>query len=371
MKKVLIAPLNWGLGHATRCIPIIRILQNLDVKIVLAADGAALALLQREFPQLETHELPPYNIRYAKSGGWRLAVILLFQLPNILKAIIAEFFWLKKFLKTNKIDIIISDNRFGFFNRRRKSIFLTHQIEIQTPSKFTTKCVNWVNHFFLNQFHEIWIPDFETSPNLSGRLSHGNFPKSILQKMRYITPLSRFAKNNENTKKKAQKCHFDLTVILSGIEPQRTILENKILSQLQEHYNLFDKILFIRGTKSTNKNILKNRCENIKFHDIATSRELDEWLRVSCVVLCRSGYSTVMDLAALGVRAVLVPTPGQTEQEYLAQHLATAQFFTFQQQDNLTIQNILEEKKLLNGIPDSLTPNDNDLKLFLIKCLNN
>lgn len=368
MKKVLIAPLNWGLGHATRCIPIIRIVENLGVKIVLAADGAALDLLQREFPHLETHELPSYNIRYAKSGGLRLALVLLFQLPNILKAIIAEFFWLKKFLKTNEIDIIISDNRFGFFNRQRKCIFLTHQIEIQTPFQFTTKCVNWVNHFFLNQFHEIWIPDFETSPNLSGRLSHGNFPKSILQKMRYITPLSRFAKNNENTDKNTQKYPFDLTVILSGIEPQRTIFENKILSQLQEIYNSFDKILFIRGSKSINKNIVKNRCENIEFHDIATSRELGEWLRASRVVLCRSGYSTVMDLAALGVRAVLVPTPGQTEQEYLAQHLATAQFFTFQQQDNLTIQNILEGKELLNGIPNSLAPNEAFLKMILEKC---
>jgi hypothetical protein len=329
---------------------------------VLAADGAALALLQREFPHLETHTLPPYNIRYAKSGGLRLAFVLLFQLPNILKAIIAEFFWLKKFLRTNEIDIIISDNRFGLFNRQRKCIFLTHQIEIQTPFPFTTKCVNWVNHFFLNQFDAIWIPDFETSPNLSGQLSHGNFPKSILQKIRYITPLSRFSKN---TNKKIEKPDFDLTVILSGIEPQRTILENKILSQLQENFKLFNKILFIRGSKSINKNILKNKCENIEFHDIATTRDLEGWLRASRVVLCRSGYSTIMDLAALGVRAVLVPTPGQTEQEYLAQHLANAQFFTFQQQDELNILKTLDEKTLLSGIPNWLAPNHEYLALIL------
>ncbi len=364
MKTVLIAPLNWGLGHATRCIPIIHILEKYNVKILLAGDGAALDLLQREFPHLETHELPPYNIRYARAGGLRLAFKLLWQLPNILKAIILEFFWLKKFLKNNDIDIVIADNRFGFFNRKVKCIFLTHQVAIQTPFWITTKCVNLVNHFFLSQFNQLWIPDFEGNINLSGRLSHGNFPKSITQKMRYISPLSRFEQ------KEVMTILYDLTIILSGLEPQRTILENLILAQLQKNKNLFKKVLFIRGSKSINKKITEPEYENIKFHDIATTHDLDKYLRASRLILCRSGYSTVMDLAALGVKAVLIPTPGQTEQEYLAEHLAEAQFFTFQKQEYLDLNKIRAENKPLKGIPTDLKPNIAILEKIIFECIN-
>lgn len=354
MKKIMVAPLNWGLGHATRCIPIVRALEQANVTVLLAADGEALTLLKQEFPQLPTYALPAYNIRYAKSGGFRLAFKLIFQLPTILKAIILEYFWLKNFLKTNDIDIIISDNRFGFFTRTKKCIFLTHQLNIQTPFRWSTIFVNWVNHFFLKQFDEIWIPDFEQSPNLSGLLSHGNFPKSIKSKLRYLTPLSRFKYLP------LQIPIFDLAIVLSGVEPQRTLFENKILEQLKLNFQKFNqknyKILFVRGSLSKNNKVIENTFDNIHFHHLATAQQLNEWLSASRGVLCRAGYSTIMDLAVLGSRAVLVPTPGQTEQEYLAQHLAATHFFTFQTQNDLDLSPFFQENKLLEGIPTILSP---------------
>ncbi len=231
--KVIVAPLNWGLGHATRCIPIIRELLAQGATPILASDGAALALLRREFPDIECIELPSYNIRYAKNGGFRLALKMLFLLPFILKAIVLEYFFIRKYCKNNSIHIVISDNRFGLIPPPPvSSIFLTHQIEIQTPFRFTTWVVNLINHFFLNPFDEIWIPDSAAFPNLSGKLSHGNFSKNISQKMVYLEPLSRFTRPLAHVEKR-----FDIAVILSGPEPQRTILENKIWQQLHEILN--------------------------------------------------------------------------------------------------------------------------------------
>ncbi|MFM2269749.1 MAG: hypothetical protein RL757_3190, partial [Bacteroidota bacterium] len=231
--KVIVAPLNWGLGHATRCIPIIRELLAQGATPILASDGAALALLRREFPTLTTLELPSYNISYAKSGGFRLALKMLFLLPFILKAIVLEYFFIRKYCKNNSIQILISDNRFGLIAPPPvSSLFLTHQIEIQTPFRFTTWLVNLVNHFFLKRFDEIWIPDAAEFPNLSGKLSHGNFSKRVRQKMTFIEPLSRFTRPLAPVEKQ-----FDIAVVLSGPEPQRTILENKIWQQLHEILN--------------------------------------------------------------------------------------------------------------------------------------
>ena len=111
--KVIVAPLNWGLGHATRCIPIIRTLLAQGATPILASDGVALALLRREFPELSYLELPSYHIRYAKSGGFRLALKMLFLLPLILRAIVLEYFFIRNYCKNNSIQILISDNRFG------------------------------------------------------------------------------------------------------------------------------------------------------------------------------------------------------------------------------------------------------------------
>ena len=84
MKRILVAPLNWGLGHATRCIPIIRALKAHNFEPVIASDGAALQLLKKEFPDLEHVELPSYNITYPKNGK-RFKSKLISETPDDLK----------------------------------------------------------------------------------------------------------------------------------------------------------------------------------------------------------------------------------------------------------------------------------------------
>ena len=119
--KILVAPLNWGLGHAARCIPIINELLKENFKPVLASDGPALELLRREFPELETLELPSYNIKYSK----KLWLGLLLRVPHIIKTIIKEKKFIAGYLKHHQLEGIISDNRFGLRHPSVPSVYIS------------------------------------------------------------------------------------------------------------------------------------------------------------------------------------------------------------------------------------------------------
>ena len=347
-KKILVAPLNWGLGHATRCMPIIDELLRQGAEVILASDGGAFDLLQREYPDLEIHKLPVYNIRYPfRSMMWSMA----FQMSKILRGAIMEHFWLKKFLKTTPVDAVISDNRFGFYSRKTRSIFMTHQVNILMPIHFLQPIVNAVNQYFIKKFDVCWIPDFEKMPHLAGGLSHGNFNNGL--KIKYLGILSRFKKLSFEKK-------YDTAFILSGPEPQRSIFEKKIRQQLSELRASEAQYLLVRGTqKHTNGD--DETTLNLEIHDVLTSHLLNKKIMESEVVFCRSGYSSVMDLVKLQKEAILIPTPGQTEQEYLALKLKHQKQFFSQKQDDFDLKTALKEYKNYNNFTN-FEVNDNTLK---------
>jgi uncharacterized protein (TIGR00661 family) len=331
-KKVIVAPLHWGLGHATRCIPIIQELLRQGAEVILASDGGALKLLQRELPELETIELPEYNIRYPFQN---MILGMMTQLPKIVRGAFLEYLFLSKYLKNNKIDIIISDNRFGFFNKKVKTVFITHQIRIIMPFKWLENVIYRLNTRFIRNFGACWIPDFEEKPNLSGKLSHDitNIGSTDI-KTYYIAPLSRM-RLLERPKQ------YQATFILSGPEPQRTIFENIILMQLK---NIKQQFCLIRGVVSEEKVDL-NTNDFIEIHNYLTSNDLNEKIAASHFVICRSGYSSIMDLWAAGAQAVLIPTPGQTEQIYLADYLCEQNLFYKQRQTSF---NLAEAISIMN-----------------------
>jgi uncharacterized protein (TIGR00661 family) len=335
-KKVIVAPLHWGLGHATRCIPIIQALLQQGAEVIIASDGGALKLLQREFPDLETIELPEYNIRYPFQN---MILGMMTQLPKIVRGAFLEYLFLSNYLKNNKIDIIISDNRFGFFNKKVKTVFITHQIRIIMPFKWFENVIHHLNTRLIQNFEACWIPDFEEKPNLSGKLSHNvTNTGSIHLKTSYIAPLSRM-RLLERPKQ------YQATFILSGPEPQRTIFENIILIQLK---NIKQKFCLIRGIVSEEKADL-NTNSAIEIHNYLTSNDLNEKIAASHFVICRSGYSSIMDLWAAGAQAVLIPTPGQTEQIYLADYLCEQNLFYKQRQTSFNLAeaiSIMNKKKL-------------------------
>ncbi|MDB5232635.1 MAG: hypothetical protein JWN76_3440 [Chitinophagaceae bacterium] len=322
--KILIAPLDWGLGHTTRCIPLIRHFMDAGCQVSVAGNLNQEKILQKEFPGIHCFKLNGYNISYAKSKRW-LPFKIALQLPKIITAIIAENKALEKIIRSQKFDLIISDNRYGFRSKKIHSIFITHQLNIRAPYLWVEKIMRRFNYFFIEKFNECWVPDMDGEINLGGILSH---PKQLPKlPVSYIGLLSRFNKNDEK-----QDIIYDIIAVLSGPEPQRTILENKLIEIFSKTK---EKILLVRGTNNARE--IANA--NFPIRNYINTDELQQLINSAELIICRSGYSSMMDLAVLQKKALLVPTPGQTEQEYLAQKLFQQQWFcTCTQEENLELK---------------------------------
>lgn len=325
--SILVAPLDWGLGHATRCIPIIYALQNLGASVILAAEGATAALLQNEFPVAVILPLKGYRIRYSKNKS-TFFLKLLSQVPGIYFKTKKENKWLNKIVKEYSIDAIISDNRFGLYHKQLPCVYITHQLHIETGIGNLNRLVQKLHYKFINRFTQCWVPDVGGQQNLAGKLSHPQ--KLPLIPVKYLGILSRF-KNQD------QHIENDLLILLSGPEPQRTIFENILLQQLQN--NIVDAII-VRGLPLEKKKITAPG--NLKIINHLSAAELSKCIQQSKWILARAGYSTIMDLAALQKKAILVPTPGQGEQEYLAVYLKEKKIFYTCPQQSFLLKNALQ-----------------------------
>jgi uncharacterized protein (TIGR00661 family) len=303
-KNILVAPLNWGLGHATRCIPIIdAIIDNGDQPII-ASDGQALELLKKEYPRLKFITLPSYDIEYAKEGQ-NLKLKMLKDSPKIWMAIRNEHKMLTDLIFKFKINGIISDNRLGLYSNLVPSVIITHQLQVLSGK--TTWLSTQLHLHYIKKYDYCWIPDLLGIHSLSGKLSDND--DFDLKKI-YLGPLSRFRNNGSYQKK------YDLMVLLSGPEPQRSILEKKLLVEVKK-YN--GEVLFIAGKIEKEQKVTKKG--GITYYNYLSTEGLQKAFDRSEVVLCRSGYTTIMDLHKMNKKAFFIPTPGQFEQEYLAELL--------------------------------------------------
>lgn len=314
--KILIAPLNWGLGHATRCIPLIRqYIANGD-EVVLGGDGDSLLLLHRTFPELRIINLPSLELCYDKDFKqrkfyWR-------SIPILLRSAIADHYYLRQFLAIERFDLVISDNRFGFFSRDIRCVYITHQLYPILPKRLFLfqPLVRWLHARVYNRYDEVWVPDYEdTKYNLSGALSHGGH---FDERAKYIGPLSRFSLCTAEEGQTRFNHTYSIVAILSGLEPQRTIFEQQILNRFSMSN---DSLLLVRGKVSEPQTTIQK--SNITIVPNLTDLEMMIAITNAQKIIARSGYSTIMDLEVLGVlsKAELHPTPGQSEQEYLAQRL--------------------------------------------------
>jgi len=309
-KRILIGVLNWGLGHATRSIPLIHALINQKYEPVIASDGAAGQLLRRTFPDLEYIELPAYRVHYP-SSGFLLPFSLAFQGLGAFRVFHEERRLTGQLIKKYHIDGIISDNRPGIFFPGVPSVYLTHQLRVLSGifTPFTTRLHR---HLFKN-FNEIWVPDFENPPYFSGILGH---VEKKMNKVKYIGILSRFEYRNEVPDE-----DIDWLIILSGPEKQRTVLERRIV----ENYKFFQgKTVLVRGILTSMPIESPPDWKIISFADTLT---LSRLIISAKKLILRGGYSSIMDLVALRKKAVLIPTPGQKEQEYLARYLDRKRYF--------------------------------------------
>lgn len=300
--------------------------------VTIAADGAQKKLLQYYFPDISYITIPNYNIRYSKKAWW-LPVVLFFQLPKIAIAIYNEHRWLQA--HTTAFDQVISDNRYGLFNTQLITIFITHQLLVKAPFIWAEKIIQQFQYFFINKFSECWVPDTKDYPGFAADLSHPAVMPKI--PVTYIGPLSQFSVL-QNTSTTALPIKYTYCFLLSGPEPQRTLLQNLIESGAD---SLHEPSILIEGRPSDlpNHYQIKETLTKLRY---ARGQALLDIIMQSEFIVCRSGYSTLMELLPIRKKMILIPTPGQTEQVYLATSLASRQMAVMMHQSKFDL-NMLPE----------------------------
>ena len=325
------------MGHATRCVPIINTFLEQSFTVYLAGETAVSTLLQKEYPQLIILPLRGYRVQYSKKQNF-FALSMLFQIPQILHAIFNENRWLKKIIEQYKIDVVLSDNRYGLYHKAVPTIFLTHQLQIKTGTIFFDKVVQKINYYFIKKFTFCWVIDLMGEQNLAGQLSH---PKKLPAiPVIYISALSRFHTMH------AQQI-VDVLIVLSGPEPQRTIFEKIILTQVQ-HIN--KTIILVRGLP-VEKATIPSPSNNVKIINHLTAAKLNELVVAAKVIVSRSGYTSIMDYAALQKKVIYIPTPGQTEQIYLANYLSKKNYAQVATQAKFNLQGELQKLDIGTFLP--------------------
>lgn len=339
------------MGHATRCIPLINELINQDCTVYIAAEGATSSLLKKEFPSLNFLPLMGYRMKYSRKKYF-LPLKILLQLPKIIFTIYREHQWLQRVVKNYRIDAVISDNRFGMYDSSIRSVYISHQLLIKTGNRFTEKIAQRIHYYFIKKYNECWVPDYETN-SLAGELSH---PSNLPGNMKYIGCLSRF--ELRDTEKK-----YELLVSISGPEPQRSVFEKLVLNGLMSYAG---RVLFVRGLPATNEN-LETTNSRIVIKNHLSAKELNDAILQSGMVISRCGYTSVMDLVKLEKKAILIPTPGQTEQEYLAKYLMEKKMFYTVVQKDFNLKKVLLEAGVFPFTTGNYNMNDykNVLDVFV------
>ena len=306
--KILVAPMNWGLGHASRCVPLVQRLLGEGNEVILGGDGESLSLLRKHFPKLRYAYLAPLNLRY--SSGRRQVWAMVKALPKLIIWSMKDHMMLKALLREEHIDRIISDNRFGLYNRQTECIYMTHQLHIMLPKgwKWAEKIASRLHARVYTRFNKVWVPDYEDpQKSLAGELSHNG------AKVEYIGPLSRFQISRYRDLEISK--NYSVVAVLSGLEPHRTMLEKEIIARYQDSE---EQVLIVQGLMHRPNTRIKRG--NVTLVPTMGDAELVAALKGAKHIIARSGYSTIMDLDALGMmeKAELIPTPGQPEQVYLA-----------------------------------------------------
>ncbi len=334
-RKVLVAVLDWGLGHATRIVPVIHSLMDRGIHPVLASSGQALEFLRREFPALEVRELPAYGVRYPLKGDLLLMVFA--QTWQVLQGIRREHELVNRWCREEKFDLVISDHRYGCRCNKVRSVFIGHQLSIPVSGgwRIFRGIIDRIHWSMIRKFDAVWVPD-HPDRRLSGDLSKGPFNKIV-----FIGPLSRF-----HGPRVTPSVRYMVMAIVSGPDPQRSAFATIVAAQLEA---LDAPCLLVTGEPGRATNVqVRGKLEIVPHLD---SNPFADAICASRHVLSRSGYSSLMDYAVLGIRPWLVPTPGQPEQEYLARRLQSDGIAPYQDQDKFSVLRFMDRAEKWTGFP--------------------
>ncbi|MEM0150374.1 MAG: glycosyltransferase [Thermoplasmata archaeon] len=320
--KIAYAICSIGLGHASRSLPLIKKLISEGNDLTIIAHGRSLEFFKRTLSDIRTIELPDYPIEYTNSRSSFIPKLIM-KSPAIISSLFEEHEEFEKLQRKENFSLIISDNRYGIFKVGVPSFLLTHQLRILNPYriKFFETLSMYYNGYVGKYFTGILVPDFEQN-SLTGELSH-SLKFIDVNKIHYVGPISEY-------KKKDLAKDIDLLAVISGPEPQRTIFENKVIQELKNFDGKYFAVLGRPEIKMENENIVS----------FVSTEKLNELFNRSKLILSRSGYSTIMDLFYTGGKPIFVPTPGQPEQEYLADYISLKEISVSINQENFNLSSI-------------------------------
>lgn len=341
-KRVLFAVHDWGLGHATRSLPLIRaLLDRGDTVTVLVAPGNALRLLQAELGDrcafYPYADIPKPFSRFPALFYLRMSL----SMPQVMALFRREHELTEKLVKERDLDCVVSDTRYGIWSQAVPSYCILHSLRQLIPFRphWLERLVERSQCRKLSGFTKVLIPDMEEDGGLSGELSHDLDIDWGAGRLEWIGPLS-------GVRVQPGKRDIDMFFSISGIEPQRTIFERKVLDALPQ---LTGRIVVTLGQPARADECIERG--NATIHGCLDRHAQADMLNRARITITRSGYTTLMELAELGGRALLVPTPGQSEQEYLARlHRERGRMWSTTQSE-LDLPADLERAANLPGLP--------------------
>jgi UDP:flavonoid glycosyltransferase YjiC (YdhE family) len=353
MAHVLVSPLNWGLGHATRDIPVIRSLLAHGHEVTIAGCGNALAALQQEFPDCRFLTFPDYSIPLSADNFFLARFVASF--PRLLNGVAEERRNLARLLSQDRYDLILSDNRLGVYSGTIPSLFITHQLHFHLP------WIAWpaelsgipVNSYLHGKFDRVIVPDNPPGPgSLAGKLSRAD--TALTRSRAYYAGIL------TSTRKREIPRDLDYLVLISGPEPQRTGLEKRLLPAARD---LEGSVAVLLG--SPNRAGMDEHDGRWSVQAYASTAEKELLMNRATCIVCRSGYTTMMELAELGKQsALLIPTPGQPEQEYLAGYYERNGWFHAQEQHRLDLGSDLQRAGAYRGFPAVPGTEENVRRLY-------
>lgn len=302
-RNILLSPLDWGLGHAARCVPLIRDFLSKGKSVTVFASPLLNHYLRSRFPQIKYIDDSTEPISYGLKG------FDFFELVHVARLMKSRSKTERKLCEElclqGQFDLVVSDNRYGFYSDNVKSVLVTHQL-LPVPPRLLKIGMpllqRFLNKTFL-RFAEVWVPDLAKPPGLAGVLSH---PKTVLSNVKYIGLLSRFSgkKCTSETRKAGS-----ILVITSGPAEHRLQMADLFSAELSDRGHR----ILIAGIR------FQTTHSDVSCYESPSDEELFCLMAESEIIVTHSGYSSVMDLFTIGRSAVLIPTYGQTEQEYLAE----------------------------------------------------
>lgn len=260
--KILVAPLNWGLGHASRCVPLIHRLLDEGHEVVIGGDGMSFTLLRKHFPKLRYVYLAPLDLHYSRSGNQTWAMLK--AIPQLLLWRNKDRLMLKAILQEEHFDQVISDNRPGLYNKQVECIYITHQLQVKLTKtwRWAEAMASRIHARMYTRFNKVWVPDYEDiNHSLAGELSHPSNLRLSRKKteFQYIGPLSRF---HSPITHKPSPINYEVVAVLSGLEPQRTLLEQELI---ERYSGKEERVLIVQGLVIIRIRV-SNAATSLSFH---------------------------------------------------------------------------------------------------------